>query len=447
MTNPIFEKLCSQSLRQSILATLLLCFGLTLTFVVWQQATSTTPTFAATLDYSRVTLSSLAGVCVSLLMVACMVTIDNARSRAVARATEMTKELAKSKNEAEAALREATAFRSVGSSEVRFRSIVDVVPLLIWTSRQDGKADYFNEPWLRFTGKTFVSEVLDGWHEGIHPDDQAIFLESYKTAFRNRREFEIECRMRRHDGEYRMMIFRGNPQLGAADRFLGFVGVSIDLTDLRDAHHKAEAANHSKSVFLTNMSHETRTPLTMDRIDTVGSVGKVLTASNQQLLGRILFAEDGTDNQRMISHHLKKAGAQVDIAENGLIALQKINESIAECIPYDLLISDMQMPEMDGYTLASTLRNRGFTIGIVAITAHAMAQDLARCLDAGCDAYATKPIDKANLIAICQQWIGKTSTKANYPATCVPETVPVILPPLASRGQMNPGLSSGTFGL
>lgn len=69
--------------------------------------------------------------------------------------------------------------------------------------------------------------------------------------------------------------------------------------------------------------------------------------------------------------------------------------------PCDLVLSDMQMPEMDGYTLAATLRAKGWTGRIVALTAHAMGGDEQRCLAAGCDAYASKPIDKAQLIEIC----------------------------------------------
>jgi CheY-like chemotaxis protein len=80
--------------------------------------------------------------------------------------------------------------------------------------------------------------------------------------------------------------------------------------------------------------------------------------------------------------------------------------------PYDLLVTDMQMPEMDGYTLARTLRQRGHAIAIVALTAHAMAEDRRRCEDAGCDDYAVKPIDKAHLIATCAAWLGRASSRA-----------------------------------
>ncbi|MBC7771728.1 MAG: PAS domain S-box protein [Pyrinomonadaceae bacterium] len=127
------------------------------------------------------------------------------------------------------------------------------------------------------------------------------------------------------------------------------------------------------------------------------------------LHGRILLAEDGPDNQRLIVYHLRKAGAEVDIADNGKIALEMLRDAAIAERPYDLLLSDMQMPVMDGYTLVHTLRQQGSTLSIVALTAHAMAEDRTRCLAAGCDDYATKPIDKAQLVSTCAAWMGRKS--------------------------------------
>jgi PAS domain S-box-containing protein len=123
----------------------------------------------------------------------------------------------------------------------------------------------------------------------------------------------------------------------------------------------------------------------------------------------ILLAEDGPDNQRLLTHHLSKAGARVTIAENGQIALSLITEALRGSDAYDLLITDMQMPEMDGYTLARTLRARRITLPIIALTAHAMAEDRDKCIDAGCDDYATKPIDRMVLLRTVARWVGKQS--------------------------------------
>ncbi len=142
--------------------------------------------------------------------------------------------------------------------------------------------------------------------------------------------------------------------------------------------------------------------------DATSPVGIEAPAGVTTLTGRILLAEDGLDNQRLIVFHLRKAGAAVEVAENGLVALTRIDSAAAEGKPFDLLLTDMQMPEMDGYTLARTLRQRGSQLPIVALTAHAMAEDRQKCTDAGCDDYASKPIDKARLLATCALWIGRT---------------------------------------
>jgi PAS domain S-box-containing protein len=131
------------------------------------------------------------------------------------------------------------------------------------------------------------------------------------------------------------------------------------------------------------------------------------TSGGEQLKGRILLAEDGIDNQRLIGYVLRRAGAHVDVADNGKIALEMIDAAEHQGRPYQLLLSDMQMPVMDGYSLARMLRQIGSTIPIVALTAHAMAEDRDRCTQAGCDDYATKPIDRSKLLAVCAKWIGK----------------------------------------
>jgi signal transduction histidine kinase/CheY-like chemotaxis protein len=118
------------------------------------------------------------------------------------------------------------------------------------------------------------------------------------------------------------------------------------------------------------------------------------SAKDERLHARILLAEDGPDNQRLISMMLRKAGAEVSVVDNGLTALERV---AAE--PFDLILMDMAMPTMDGYTAARNLRARGIDIPIVALTAHALAGEREKCLDSGCDAYLTKPIDRAALLA------------------------------------------------
>lgn len=108
---------------------------------------------------------------------------------------------------------------------------------------------------------------------------------------------------------------------------------------------------------------------------------------------KILLAEDSPENQVLVSRFLKKAGAEVDIADNGQIALEKSKEK-----DYDVLLIDIQMPVLDGYATVTELRKRGTHIPIIALTAHAMAEERQKSLDKGFDEHISKPVDRQALI-------------------------------------------------
>jgi CheY-like chemotaxis protein len=113
---------------------------------------------------------------------------------------------------------------------------------------------------------------------------------------------------------------------------------------------------------------------------------------------RILLAEDGEDNQELINLHLTFAGAQVTLAENGKQACAAALAAMNTGQPFDLILMDMQMPEMDGYEATAHLRSHGYTNPIVALTAHVMSGDKEKCIAAGCDNFLGKPIDPATLL-------------------------------------------------
>jgi signal transduction histidine kinase/DNA-binding response OmpR family regulator len=118
---------------------------------------------------------------------------------------------------------------------------------------------------------------------------------------------------------------------------------------------------------------------------------------------RILVAEDNPVNQKMMVKILEKLGCGVDTAGNGIEAIGRIEQ-----FAYDLVLMDCQMPEMDGYTATAEIRQREGPSGhipIIAVTAHAMAEDRKRCLKAGMDDYMSKPVQKEAVSEMIKKWV------------------------------------------
>ena len=120
---------------------------------------------------------------------------------------------------------------------------------------------------------------------------------------------------------------------------------------------------------------------------------------------RVLLVEDGPDNQRLIQFLLTKAGVQVEVAVHGALGVEQALSAMTAGQPFDVVLMDMQMPVMDGYEATRRLRQVGYERPIIALTAHAMQGDRERCLAAGCDDFATKPIDRRGLLTTLAAYV------------------------------------------
>jgi PAS domain S-box-containing protein len=144
-------------------------------------------------------------------------------------------------------------------SEELVHYIADAAPVLIWISDTTKKCIWLNKPWLEFTGRTMEQEYGDGWAESLHPQDFDRCIAIYFSSFEARKEFSIEYRLRRHDGEYRWMLVKGVPRFMSDGEFSGYIGSCIDITErkqveeiLRQSQAEAERQRRLYDTILSN---------------------------------------------------------------------------------------------------------------------------------------------------------------------------------------------------
>lgn len=142
-------------------------------------------------------------------------------------------------------------------SEQRFRAMADTAPVLIWMSGPDKKSTYFNKGWLDFTGRTMEQEIGDGWMENLHPDDKERMLETYRRAFNARQPFEMEYRLRRHDGKYRWVLDNGVPRKTENGRFTGYIGTCIDIHERKQAEMNQAFLLQASAVLTSSLDYQT----------------------------------------------------------------------------------------------------------------------------------------------------------------------------------------------
>jgi two-component system CheB/CheR fusion protein len=187
-----------------------------------------------------------------------------------------------------------------------YRLLVQHSPVMIWRAGLDAKCDYFNETWLAFTGRSLEQEMGDGWAEGVHPDDFKPCVDYYLDHFHRRQPFEMEYRLRRHDGEYRWIFDRGVPFTDDAGGFAGFIGSCVDVDDRRRAREIEKQHNQEQLALardfekwiLAIVSHDIRNPL-----------------------GNMMFAAHGIQQLAGESSLLKK---QADVVTRGVKRIENI---------------------------------------------------------------------------------------------------------------------------
>ena len=193
-------------------------------------------------------------------------------------------------------------------SEARFQTMADTAPVLIWMTGTDSLCNYFNKPWLDFTGRTMEQEVGTGWTEGVHPDDLQGCFDCFLPAFHARKPFRMEYRLRRADGEYRWVIESGIPRYTGAGEFAGYIGSNIDITDLK----RAEAERQRLRQLEADLAH-------INRVSMMGELAASLAHEIKQPIAAAVM--DAKSCLRWLRRD------NPDVAEGCEAALRMINDA------------------------------------------------------------------------------------------------------------------------
>ncbi|HET6961686.1 MAG TPA: ATP-binding protein, partial [Terriglobia bacterium] len=198
--------------------------------------------------------------------------------------------------------------------------LADTAPVLIWVNGLEG-CEFVNREYLQFLGRTMEEVQGMDWTAALHPDDAAAYLEAYREALEERTPFEAQFRFRREDGEYRWMKSAGLPRFAANGRFLGVVGCSLDITDIKRSEEALAEADRRKNEFLAMLAHELRNPLApirnaleILRLSQVGDECPVTKSEKDDLIGKAA-------SSRVTSQDLTTAIEMMDRQINQMVRL------------------------------------------------------------------------------------------------------------------------------
>ncbi|MBA3758113.1 PAS domain S-box protein [Candidatus Saccharibacteria bacterium] len=212
--------------------------------------------------------------------------------------------------------------------EERFRTLADTAPVFIWLADSDKNVSYFNKGWLDYAGRTLEQEMNSGWEETIYPADLLECRRIYETSFDARVPFTQEYRLRRHDGQFRWMLDTGIPRFSSAGEFLGYIGSTVDIHDLKNTtqrtleleaitasltEQRAELVtlNNAKDEFISLASHQLRTPAT----------------GVKQFIGMLLenyFGELTEDQRTMLDYAYESNERQLEVI-NDLLKVAQVD--------------------------------------------------------------------------------------------------------------------------
>jgi len=253
--------------------------------------------------------------------------------------------------------------QAVREGEERFRLVANTAPVMIWMAEPDKLCNYFNEPWLAFTGRTLEEELGNGWAEGVHPEDFASCLDTYVKAFDRRQNFRMEYRLRRHDGEYRWILDIGVPRFNPDGSFAGYIGSCIDVTERKLANEALSGISRK----LIEAHEEERTHLARELHDDINQRLALLEIELEELeLSPSNSGEEISKRANTARKRISEIGAEIQTISHRLhsskleylglaAAVKSFCKEVSEKQKVEVSLSADQVPPSMPYEISLSL--------------------------------------------------------------------------------------------
>jgi len=204
-------------------------------------------------------------------------------------------------------------------SELRFRTMADTAPVMIWMSGTDMLCNYVNRGWLDFTGRQIEQELGNRWADGVRPDDLDRIFKVYAAAVDARKSFSVEYHLRRYDGEYRRVLDTGVPRFTPDGTFAGYIGSALDITELKQAEQNLQRLTGQ----LIYLQDEERRRIAAELHDSLGQSLVIIK-------NRVLICERYIGDHDRITEQL----GEISLAAES--ALDEVHEIAHNLRPYEL---------------------------------------------------------------------------------------------------------------
>lgn len=244
---------------------------------------------------------------------------------------------------------------------------------------------------------TQLEPRIEAWTRLIHPEDHARLLAAIERHLRElTEEFRLEMRVMDRGGLWRRYELRARVvQRDLGGEALRISGLLFAMSEESMTWDGAESSSEEGLCEQLSIAVSERPGSGHDVLPEGLETGASSMSDLISLDGvRVLVAEDGPDNQRVLRWQLERLGCQVSMVDEGQSAVAQL---VAAPQDFDVLLLDMQMPVMDGYTTARRLRDVGFELPIIALTSYLSDSEKQRCRESGCDASLEKPVHRERL--------------------------------------------------